>query len=309
MSGVSDTRHLVECVPNFSEGRNHAVLDALRAALASVPGIAFLDMHADASHHRSVFTFVGSPEDVLEAAFQAVVTAVTEIDLRNHAGEHPRIGAADVVPFVPLGDVPMETCVALAQRLGERLGTELELPVFLYGHASRRADRTRLSDIRRGGFEDLLTQLGTDSGLTPDFGPHRVHPTAGATAVGARPVLVAYNISLDTDDLDIARRIAVTVRTATGGLPAIQAHGFLVEGRAQVSMNLLDIDVTPLPTVFLAVEQRARVEGVEVANSEIVGLVPERAVAGVTAEELRLEGPLEQKILERRIGEAFDETS
>ncbi|HXF95397.1 MAG TPA: glutamate formimidoyltransferase, partial [Gemmatimonadales bacterium] len=235
---------LVECVPNFSEGRDPAVLDALRAAITSVPGTRLLDVQADASHHRSVFTFVAPPEAALEAAFRAIRVARDRIDLTAHRGEHPRMGAADVVPFIPVRAVTMDDCVALARRLGERVGSELEIPVFLYARAATRPDRERLPDIRKGEFEGLRDRIGVDPAADPDFGPRRIHPTAGAIAIGARPFLVAYNIYLDTPDVGIAKDIAKKIRTSSGGLPAVQASGFEVGGRAQVSMNLLDVDVT-----------------------------------------------------------------
>src|SRR6266699_6210663 len=217
---------LVECVPNFSEGRNTATLEALRAALTSVPGVRLLDVQADASHNRSVFTFVAPPEAALEAALRAMRVATERIDLTKHAGEHPRMGATDVVPFVPVRDVTMEDCVALARRLGERVATELEIPVSLYARAATRPERERLPEIRKGEFEGLRDRIGRDPAADPDFGPRRIHPTAGATAIGARPFLVAFNIYLDSSDVTIAKDIAKRIRTSGGGLPAVQASGF-----------------------------------------------------------------------------------
>lgn len=294
---------LVECVPNFSEGRDEATLSALRAALTGVPGVRLLDVQADASHHRSVFTFVASPEAAVEAAFRAARVARERIDLTRHQGEHPRMGATDVVPFIPVRDVTMDGCVALARALGERIGTELEIPVFLYAGAATRPARERLPDIRKGEFEGLRGRIGSDPAAEPDFGPARIHPTAGATAVGARPFLIAYNIYLDTPDVGIAREIARKIRTSSGGLPAVQAAGFEVEGRAQVSMNLLDLDVTPPATVFAAVEAEARQRGVAVARSEVVGLIPERGILGAGAAALKLPDAAEH-LLEARIREA-----
>jgi glutamate formiminotransferase / formiminotetrahydrofolate cyclodeaminase len=291
---------LVECVPNFSEGRDPGTLDALRAALTSVPGVRLVDVQADASHHRSVFTFVAHPEAAVEAAFRAVAVARDRIDLTKHAGEHPRMGATDVVPFVPVRDITMDECVALARRLGERLGRELEIPVFLYARAATRPERERLPDIRKGGFEGLRDRIGKDPAADPDFGPKRIHPTAGATAVGARPFLVAYNIYLDSTDVALAKEIARKVRTSSGGLPAVQASGFEVDGQAQVSMNLLDIDVTSPATAFAAVQREARPRGVEIAKSEIVGLIPERAILGAGASLLRLPDPADH-LLEAKI--------
>lgn len=274
---------LVECVPNFSEGRDQATLDQLRAAIVAVPGVKLLDVQADASHHRSVFTFVAPPQAALEAAFRAMQVATARIDLTKHRGEHPRMGATDVVPLVPVRDVTMDQCVALAQQLGERVAKELKIPVFLYAKAARRPERERLPDIRKGEFEGLRERV-----LEPDFGPDRVHPTAGATAIGARPFLVAYNIYLDTLDVAIAKEIAKRIRTSSGGLPAVQASGFEVGGRAQVSMNLLDIDVTSPAVAFAAVEAEARRRGIGIARSEVVGLIPERGILSAGAAYLKL---------------------
>jgi len=279
---------LVECVPNFSEGRNQATLDALRAALTGVPGVRLLDVQADASHNRSVFTFVAPPDAAVTAAFRAVAVARDRIDLTKHSGEHPRMGATDVVPFVPVRDVTMDDCVALARTLGERVGRDLAVPVFLYARAAARPERERLPDIRKGEFEGLRDRIGTDPAADPDFGPRAIHPTAGATAVGARPFLVAYNIYLDTADVALAKQIAKQIRTSGGGLPAVQADGFEVDGRAQVSMNLLDIDVTSPATAFMAVQRLAGEKNVVILKSEVVGLIPERAILGAGAERLKL---------------------
>ncbi len=294
---------LVECVPNFSEGRNQATLDALRTAITTVTGVRLLDVQADASHHRSVFTFVAPPDAAVEAAFRAVRVARERINLTHHAGEHPRMGATDVVPFIPVRDVTMDECVALAKTLGERVGRELDIPVYLYARAATRPERERLPDIRKGEFEGLRARIGTDPAADPDYGPKRLHPTAGATAIGARPFLVAYNIYLDTADVTIAKTIAKAIRTSGGGLPAVQANGFDVNGQAQVSMNLLDIDVTPPATVFRAVEEAARARGVAIAKSEIVGLIPERAVIATAAADLKC-ADAPDHILEAKIREA-----
>jgi glutamate formiminotransferase/formiminotetrahydrofolate cyclodeaminase len=279
---------LVECVPNFSEGRNQQTLDALRMSLGAVPGVRLLDVQADPSHNRSVFTFVAPPAAAAEAAFRAVAVARERIDLTTHSGEHPRMGATDVVPFVPVRDVTMDECVTLARALGERVGRELDIPVFLYARAAARPERERLPDIRTGEFEGLRDRIGRDPAADPDFGPKRIHPTAGATAIGARPFLVAYNVYLDSPDIGLAKEIAKQIRTSSGGLPAVQASGFDVDGRAQVSMNLLDIDVTPPATVFTAVERAARQRGVAVLRSEVVGLIPERAILGAGAGLLKI---------------------
>src|SRR5882762_2691652 len=292
---------LVECVPNFSEGRNAATLAALRTALTSVPGVRLLDVQADAAHNRSVFTFVAPPDASVDAALAAMRVATERIDLTRHVGEHPRMGATDVVPFVPVRDASMDDCVALARRLAERAAGELQIPVYLYAKAATRPERERLPDVRKGEFEGLRDRIGKDRAADPDFGPKRIHPTAGATAIGARPFLVAFNIYLDTNDVKIAKDIAKQIRTSSGGLPAVQASGFEVAGKAQVSMNLLDIDVTSPATVFVAVESAARQRDVAILKSEVVGLIPERAILGAGAAALKLPDPeahlLESKIL------------
>lgn len=298
---------LVACVPNFSEGRSQETLDALAAAITSVPGAQLLDVQADAAHHRSVFSYVAPPNAAVEAAFRAAEVARERIDLTKHRGAHPRMGATDVVPFVPVRDVTMEDCVGLARRLAERVGTELQIPVYLYARAATRPDRESLPAIRTGEFEGLRERIGKDPAADPDYGPKRIHPTAGATAVGARPFLVAYNIYLDTADVAVAEAIAKTIRTSSGGLPAVQAKGFEVGGLAQVSMNLLDIDVTPPATIFTAVEAAARRRGVGVLRSELVGLVPERAILGAGAAHLKIPDAA-QHVLEAKIREVESRT-
>jgi glutamate formiminotransferase/formiminotetrahydrofolate cyclodeaminase len=279
---------LVECVPNFSEGRDQAVLDALRAAITAVPSVRLLDVQADTAHNRAVFTFVAPPAAAVEAAFQAMTVATARIDLTRHQGEHPRMGATDVVPFVPVRDITMDDCVKLARELATRVADRLQIPVFLYAKAATRPERERLPDVRKGQFEGLRDRIGTDPAADPDFGPKRIHPTAGCTAIGARPFLVAYNIYLTTADVQIAKDIAKLVRASSGGLPAVQASGFDVAGKAQVSMNLLDIDVTPPAVVFARVAALARERGGDVASSELVGLIPERGILGAGAEHLKL---------------------
>lgn len=291
---------LVECVPNFSEGKNAATIEALRTALTSVPGVRLLDVQADAAHNRSVFTFVAPPDASVEAALAAMRVATERIDLTRHTGEHPRMGATDVVPFVPVRDVTMDTCVALARRLAERAAVELQIPVYLYAKAATRPERERLPDIRKGEFEGLRDRIGKDPAANPDYGPKRIHPSAGATAIGARPFLVAFNIYLDTSDVTIAKDIAKRIRTSSGGLPAVQASGFEVEGKAQVSMNLLDIDVTSPAAVFAAVEAAARQRGAAILKSEVVGLIPERAILGAGAAVLKLPDP-EAHLLEPKV--------
>jgi glutamate formiminotransferase / formiminotetrahydrofolate cyclodeaminase len=274
---------LVECVPNFSEGRDAATIDALRSAIAAVAGVQLLDVQSDSAHNRSVFTLVGNPAAVVEAAFAAMRVATDRIDLTKHSGEHPRMGATDVVPFVPITGITMQECAGLARQLGERVGKELKIPVFLYAKAATRPEHERLPDIRKGEFEALRERT-----LAADFGPTKAHPTAGATAIGARPFLVAFNVYLDTQEIAVAKEIAKQIRTSSGGLPGVQASGFIVDGLAQVSMNLLDIDITSPAVVFNAIKARADKQGVAVQYSEIVGLVPERALIGAAESLLRL---------------------
>jgi glutamate formiminotransferase/formiminotetrahydrofolate cyclodeaminase len=296
---------LVECVPNFSEGRDAAVIAALRDAIVKVPGVRLLDVQSDAAHNRSVFTFVAPPDAAGEAAFQAMRVATARIDLTTHSGEHPRMGATDVVPFIPVAGVTMDDCVAVARQLGERVGKELAIPVFLYARAAQRPENVLLPDVRKGEFEGMRGRV-----LDPDFGPNRVHPTAGVTAIGARPFLVAFNVYLATPDVAIAKEIARKIRTSSGGLPAVQASGFQVEGLAQVSMNLLDIDLTTPAAVFAAIKKLAEKHGVDVQKSEIVGLIPERAVLGAASGALLVpdvtEHILEAKIREGAGGPSLD---
>lgn len=294
---------IVECVPNFSEGRDVAVTDAIAAAISSVSGVRLLDREMDASHHRSVFTMVGDPEKIVEAAFQAARLAAERIDLNKHKGEHPRMGAVDVIPFIPIRGLTMEDCVALARSLGKRVGEDLGIPVFLYEAAATRPSRQNLAEVRRGEFEGLREEIGRNPDRRPDFGPERVHPTAGAVAIGARMPLVAYNINLGTKDLKIAQAIARAVRGGTGGLAHVKALGFVLEDRGivQVSMNLVDVTKSPMQRVFALVREEADRYGVPIIGSEIVGLVPEDALLDVAEHALRLERFDRDQVLERRL--------
>jgi glutamate formiminotransferase len=293
---------LVECVPNFSEGTRPRVMDAIQAAARSVRGAVVLDRHADPVHNRMVLTIAGSPGPVAEAAFRATACAATLIDLNEHRGVHPRIGATDVVPFVPLGATTMQVCIELAVRVGRRIAAELDLPVFLYGEAARTSDRRRLSDLRRGEFEGLRDALPDDLRLAPDFGPSRIGP-AGATAVGARPPLIAFNVTLATGDLTIARTIARIIRESSGGLPAVQARGFRTGDPriVQVSTNLLDTRRTSLAVVFDRIRQEAARLGVEVHQSELVGMAPAEALVDVARQALQFGRLDAEAILETRL--------
>ena len=301
---------MVECVPNFSEGTRQEVMDAIQAAAAGVRGAWVLDRHADSVHNRMVLTIAGTPGPVAEAAFRAAARASELIDLSQHRGVHPRIGATDVVPFVPLGATSMQVCVELAVRVGMRIAAELDVPVYLYGEAARRPERRRLPDLRRGEYEGLRTRLASDPQLAPDFGPARVG-AAGATAVGARRPLIAYNVTLATPDLSIARAIARGIRESSGGLPAVQARAFRTADPnvVQVSMNLLDTRRSPMALVFERIREEAARRGVNVLQSELVGMAPAEAVADVARQALSFgrldaEAILETRLLERVLGPA-----
>jgi glutamate formiminotransferase len=273
---------LVESVPNVSEGRRLEVVDRLAAALESVPGAHLLDRTSDPSHNRSVFTLAGEDAAVADALERLVGVALRELDMEEQSGEHPRIGAVDVVPFVPLGDTTLEACVGFARDFGRRIAVRFDLPVFLYAAAATRPDRVKLADVRRGQYEGLKAEIAT-RGREPDFGPARTHPRGGATCVGARPFLIAWNINLATDDVELARRIAHRIRETSGGLPAVQAKGFFIEelGCAQVSMNVLDFARTPLWVAWEAVRAEAAEDRVEIAESELIGLAPLSAFQAV----------------------------
>src|SRR5438552_10807464 len=266
---------LVECVPNFSEGRKGETVERIARAIASVKRATVLNRHIDVDHNRSVITFVAEPESVVDAALQAVATAARLIDLREHTGEHPRIGATDVLPFIPVSGVTMDECVALAHEAGQRIWQELSIPVYFYERAALRPDRIRLENVRGKDFESLREEIGTNPDRAPDVGDAKLHETAGAIAVGARPFLIAFNVNLRTNDLSIARGIAREVRERDGGLPFLKALGFDLRARGlvQVSMNLTDYERTTMARAFDAVNEGANALGVEIAGAEIVGLI------------------------------------
>jgi glutamate formiminotransferase len=276
-------------------------MDAIQSA-AAVDGARVLDRHADPVHNRMVLTIAGGPGPVAESAFRAVARAAALVDMNLHRGVHPRIGAADVVPFVPLGATSMQVCVELAMRVGRRIGAELGLPVYLYGAAARSAQRRRLPDLRKGEFERLKADMATDPSLAPDFGPPRVGP-AGATAVGARLPLVAYNVTLATGDLGLARSIARDIRESNGGLPAVQARGFRTADPnvVQVSMNLLDTRRTPMSLVYERIREAAGQRGVSVLESELVGLAPAEAVVDVARQSLQFRHLTGDSVLEAHL--------
>jgi glutamate formiminotransferase len=300
-------RQLVECVPNFSEGRDAGKIDAIVAAALAVPEVLLLDRAADADHNRSVLTFAGPPDAVAAAAFLAVEKAVSLIDLTKHRGAHPRIGAADVVPFIPIEGVTLEECVRLAERLGAEIWSKLKVPVYLYEAAARRGERTNLENIRRGQFEALVKEMGTVGARDPDIGDPICHPTAGATVTGARKFLIAYNINLNTPDVAIAKRIAKTIRFSSGGLRCVKAMGVMLASRnlAQVSINLTDFEQTPVHVVFEAVCREAARYGVTVAGSEIVGLIPRKAIELSAAYFLRYRNFRPEFVLENRLASAL----
>lgn len=272
----------VECVPNISEGDDPATLDAIAESIEGHAGCWLLDRTADPDHGRAVFTLAGYPGRVMGAMEAAVGIALDRIDMNRQTGRHPRVGAVDVIPFVPLGDTSMEQCVAGAREFGARLAERYQLPVYLYGQAARRPERRVLADIRRPGFAGLALAMAQPGGA-PDFGPTRPHPTAGATVVGARPFLIAYNIQLSTADVDVARRMAARIRARDGGLPAVQALGIDLasQGCAQLSMNLLDHEATPLWRVWEEADRLAADEGVSLLDSELIGLAPAAALVAV----------------------------
>jgi glutamate formiminotransferase len=294
---------IVECVPNFSEGRRSEVIEAIADEIRSQPGVRLLDVQADASHNRSVLSFVGDLDAVRAAALAATRRAVHLIDMNTHQGEHPRMGAVDVIPFVPISGVTMEECIAAARRLGREIWETLRVPVFFYANAASRPERRRLPDIRRGEYEGLSVKL-SDPAWAPDVGEPAPHPTAGATAVGARAPLIAYNINLASEDVEVARKIARAVRESSGGLANVQAMGVRSEsGRAQVSMNLLDYTRTPIHVAYEQVRIEASRHGVDILESEVVGLVPLDAIADAARFYLRLRGFDREQILETKLME------
>ena len=297
---------LVECVPNFSEGRRPEVIAEIRDAIAATNGVVVLDVSSDPSHNRTVITFVAPVEHAVEAAFAGMRVATERIDLTSHQGEHPRIGATDVVPFIPLEGATMDDCIALARALGARAAAELHIPIFLYERAATLPARENLADVRRGEFERLREEIGTTPARHPDFGDPRVHPTAGATAIGARPFLVAYNVYLGgKENLPVAKLVAKALRHSSGGLRYVKGLGLEVDGQAQVSMNLVDIDTTPLYRAFDMVKMEALAHGVSPTWSEIVGLVPEKALFDTAARHLQLRGFTPELVLDRKVRQAI----
>jgi glutamate formiminotransferase/formiminotetrahydrofolate cyclodeaminase len=291
---------IIECIPNFSDARRPEVVDAIRQAIAGVPEARVLDQHSDLDHNRSVITFAGPPQAVEEAAFQAIAKAAELINLDEHRGEHPRIGATDVVPFVPIAGASMQDCVEMARRLGKRVGDELHIPVYLYEEAATRPERKNLENLRHGQYEGLKVEILTNPQRQPDFGPSCLG-TAGATVIGARFPLIAYNAYLTTDDVSIAKKIAKAIRFSSGGLRYVKALGLLVDGRAQVSMNLTNFRETPVARVVELVRREAERYGVSLHHCELVGLIPEEALVEAAVWYLQLDQFEPEQILERRL--------
>ena len=295
---------LVECVPNFSEGRRPEVIEAIVGEVRQVNGVKLLDVKPDASHNRVVVTFVGEPQAVKQAAFAACAKASQLIDMEQHQGEHPRVGATDVIPFIPVSDVSMEECVELANELGREIAEKLDIPVYLYEAAAKTPARKNLPDVRKGQYEGLKAEI-SKSERQPDFGPARMHPKAGATVVGARQFLIAYNINLDTSDVEIAKKIANAIREAKGGYRYVRAMGIMIEERnmAQVTINMVDYTGTPLFRVFETVKSEAARYGVNVVGSELIGLSPMQALLDVAEFYLQLENFNREQVLENRLFE------
>ncbi len=305
-------RQLVECVPNFSEGRRPKVIEAVVAAFAAGGGkdAQVLDVSSDADHNRTVVTIVGSPAGVEAAAFSGIAKAAELIDLNKHKGGHPRMGATDVCPFVPISGVTMDDCVEIAKRLGERVGRDLKIPVFLYEAAAQRADRQNLAGIRRGkdAYKQLKGEIGKDPDRAPDFGPNKLG-TAGATAISARAFLIAYNVYLNTDKVEIAQEIGKAVRHLSGGLRFVKGMGLMVEGQAQVSMNLTDYTKTPIARVVETIRREAQRHGVSITHSELVGLIPQAALVDAAKWYLQLNDMQSDQVLENRLGDDDSDTA
>ena len=297
---------LIECVPNFSEGRRQEVVDEIVTAIGQIDGVTVLDSSRDETHNRSVVTFAGSAEPVVRAATAGVGRALELIDMEEHEGAHPRIGAVDVIPFVPLGNTRIEECVDLARRFGEQIAMRFELPVYLYGEAALRPERRRLADVRRGQYEAIRDEIANDPARAPDFGPSRTHPRGGAVAVGARKPLIAFNINLATDQVAVAIKIATAIRESSGGMPAVQAMGVLLENpgvpaMAQVSMNLVDWEHTGIAAVVHEVRRLAEEAGTAIDHCELIGLAPTGALLEVAADTLGLKDFSPDQALELRL--------
>jgi glutamate formiminotransferase len=291
---------VIECVPNFSEARNAAVMNQIATEIEKVSGVKLVNRHSDKDHNRTVLTLIGSPEAIGEAAFLGAKLASERINLELHRGQHPRIGALDVLPFIPLQETPMDICVEVAHLVGQRIGNELQIPVYYYGEAALLPARRALEDIRRGEYEQLKSTINSDPTKKPDAGP-TVIGRAGAIAVGARKPLIAFNVFLETNDVAVAKKIAKKVRFSSGGFPAVKALGLSVNGKAQVSMNLTDYSITNLPIIFEKIKQEAKILGTKIFRSEVVGLLPQEAVLSALADYLQLPELTSEMLIESYI--------
>ncbi len=291
---------IVECVPNFSEGRRPEVVQQIVDAIAAVDGVKVLDFSSDADHNRSVVTFVAPPETVGDAAFAGIAKAAELIDMTRHTGGHPRMGATDVCPFIPIKGVTMDDCVEIAKKLGQRVGDELGIPVYLYEKAATRPERENLAKVRKGQYEGIRDTIATDPARTPDFGPAKMG-TAGATAIGARQFLIAFNVYLNTDNVEIAKKIGKAVRHSGGGLRYVKAMGLEVDGKAQVSMNLTDFTGTPIFRVVEMIRREADRYGVGIESTELIGLIPQQALIDAAVWYLQLDGFSPEQVLENRL--------
>ncbi|MFQ5611811.1 MAG: glutamate formimidoyltransferase [Anaerolineae bacterium] len=293
-------KQIVECIPNFSEGRRPEVVEQIVAAIDEVEGVKMLDYSSDADHNRSVVTFVAPPETVIEAAFAGIGKAAELIDMTRHEGGHPRMGATDVCPFVPIRGVTMDDCVALARELGRRVGDELQIPVYLYEAAAARPERQNLATVRKGQYEGIKAEIATNPDRAPDFGPAEMG-AAGATAIGARAPLIAFNVYLTTGDVEIAKKIGKAVRHSGGGLRFVKGMGLLVDGKAQVSMNLTDYTKTPVFRVVEMIRREAQRYGVGIESTELIGLIPQQALIDSAVWYLQLDGFAPEQVLESRL--------
>lgn len=294
---------IVECVPNFSEGKDLKVINAIFDAAKTVKSVKVFELEHNTSHNRMLFTIVGDPEGVSNSVLEAIKTATQLIDMNKHKGEHPRIGATDVVPFIPVSGISMKECADLAAKLGQRVGEELGIPVYLYEAAATRESNRNLADVRIGQYEGLKTEIEKNPERKPDFGPSRFHPTAGAIVIGARKYLVAYNVNLDTADVQVAKDIAKKIREKDGGLKAVKALGFEVDGLAQVSMNLVDFEVTNFDEAYRAIEKGAESIGVKIKSSEIYGMIPLDSLVAAVKSTFKADTFKSDQILEKKLWE------
>ena len=287
---------IVECVPNFSEGKDLKIINHIFDAAKSIKSVRVFELEYNTSHNRCLFTIVGSPDDVLNSVFEAIKKATELIDMNKHQGEHPRIGATDVVPFVPVSDITMKECVKLSKKLGEKIATELKIPVFLYEASATKPENRNLANVRKGEYERLKIKINK-----PDYGPNKIHPTAGAIVIGARKYLIAYNVNLDTTDVNVAKQIAKKIREKDGGLKAVKALGFKVDGFAQISMNLIDYEVTNFDMAYREIEKETKKLGVGIINSEIYGMIPLESLVKTVKNTFKVDNFKSEQILEKKL--------